>query len=367
MAKKAGGRNGRWTGGRGGRTEGHAGKAVGAVCASGQAHVLPLALRTVWLEEGAAWGALGLASAGSGLLTAYSGRGGGSDALRQAVGWLAVLEEHQNDFILEICPCGALSVPWLSQPRAAGTCSTHNCTHPVSYRSAGKRAGGKGSQAHVCSCSLWHAWFLSSSLFPFLHPSFFPRHVFQVDSAAERMKTCRGSGQDCGGETVLGSTESAVGPGGCQAGKGVPSPAWSQTRRGKGWGHKGQSGARGGQGSHQVGECPASPRAGCAPQPHCRLESGAGGQRAGLLNLAQNKQPSAAGENSWPIFQADREMVEPFSSGPVPTESCSCINPLWLDGSGELVPGLALAPQGWGFSHLTCALAPSPGFLLLVC
>lgn len=66
-----------------------------------------------------------------------------------------------------------------------------------------------------------------------------------------------------------------------------------------------------------------------------------------LLDLAQNKQPSAAGENSWPVFQADREMVEPFSSGHVPTGSCSSINPLWLDGSRELVPGLALAPQGW--------------------
>lgn len=34
------------TGGRGDRAEGHAGKAVGAVCASGQAHVLLFALRT---------------------------------------------------------------------------------------------------------------------------------------------------------------------------------------------------------------------------------------------------------------------------------------------------------------------------------
>lgn len=55
---------------------------------------------------------------GQGSSQLYSGRGGGSDALQQAVGWLAVLEEHQNDFILEICPCGALSVPRPSQPRA---------------------------------------------------------------------------------------------------------------------------------------------------------------------------------------------------------------------------------------------------------
>lgn len=55
-----------------------------------------------------------------------------------------------------------------------------------------------------------------------------------------------------------------------------------------------------------------------------------------LLNLAQNKQPSAAGENSWPVFQPDREMVEPFSSGPVPAGSCSSINPLWWMGVRSL-------------------------------
>lgn len=55
---------------------------------------------------------------GQGSSQLYFGCGGGSDALRRAVGWLAGLEEHQNDFILEICPCGALSVPWLSQPKA---------------------------------------------------------------------------------------------------------------------------------------------------------------------------------------------------------------------------------------------------------
>lgn len=54
-------------------------------------------------------------------------------------------------------------------------------------------------------------------------------------------------GQECeGGDNVMmfGRTISAVEPAGCQAGKGVPSPAWSGTRRkGKGWGQEEQSGA----------------------------------------------------------------------------------------------------------------------------
>lgn len=37
---------------------------------------------------------------------------------------------------------------------------------------------------------------------PFFRVSFFPKHIFQVDSAAERTKTWWGFGQDCGGETV---------------------------------------------------------------------------------------------------------------------------------------------------------------------
>lgn len=166
------------------------------------------------------------------------------------------------------------------------------------------------------------------------------------------------------GVVVLGSAVSAVGPAGCQAGKGVPGPAWSRTRKGKGWGQKGQSGARGGVtpgGSHRLPPgrlCPsASPRA---------AEQGWGDNV--LLDLAQNKQPSAAGENSWPFFQADREMVEPFSSGHVPTGSCSSINPLWLDGSTELVPGLALAPQGWDrASPILCfgAVTTFPALTLL--
>ena len=64
-----------------------------------------------------------------------------------------------------------------------------------------------------------------------------------------------GSGDDV---LALGSTVSVIGPGGCQAGKGVPSPSWSGTgRKGKGRGQEGQSGARGG--SHQAGRAPGSP------------------------------------------------------------------------------------------------------------
>lgn len=125
------------------------------------------------------------------------------------------------------------------------------------------------------------------------------------------------------------------------------SPALLGARRGKERDGDTKGRVAPGEGSHQVGE------AGCALQPHHGLESGAGGDEA-LLNLAQNKQPCAAGENSWPVFQADREMVEPFSSGPFPTGSCSSINPLWVDGSGELVPGLVLAPQGWDRASLIC-------------
>jgi len=68
-----------------------------------------------------------------------------------------------------------------------------------------------------------------------------------------------------------------------------------------------------------------------------------------VLNLAQNKQPSATGENSRPAFQANEETVEPFSSGPIPTGRLSSINPLSLGGSGELVPGLQLVTLGMEF------------------
>lgn len=131
---------------------------------------------------------------GQGSSQLYFGCGGSSDALRRAVGWLAGLEEHQNDFILEICPCGALGVPWLSQPRAgwaSGTCCTHDCARPVSPHSAGSRAGQEGSQARVRSRSLWHAEPNPGFILPFFFLfffflSFFPGHVFQVDSTAER-------------------------------------------------------------------------------------------------------------------------------------------------------------------------------------
>lgn len=109
--------------------------------------------------------------------------------------------------------------------------------------------------------------------------------------------------------------------------------------------------------------CPsASPWAGA---------QGRGGHDA-PLNLAQNKQPSAAGENSRPVFQADGETVEPFSSGPIPAGRHSSVNPLSPCGSGELVPGLLLAslvmgllPFGWCFAEQR-GLALPPGFLLLL-
>lgn len=97
---------------------------------------------------------------GQGFSQLCFGGGGGSDAFQQAVGWLEMLEEHQDDFILEICPCGALSVPqpsWPTAGQATGTCSAHNCACPVSYRSAGKRVGENVSQTRVRCRSLWHA------------------------------------------------------------------------------------------------------------------------------------------------------------------------------------------------------------------
>lgn len=135
------------------RRQDTAGKAVGAVCASGRAHVLLFTPRTA---VAGGRGCLGspqprlcwVRAPHSFILAA----GAAAMLCGELLGWLAGLEEHQNDFILEICPCGALSVPWLSQPRAgraAGTCSTHDCPHPFSNRSAGKRAGGEGSQARA--------------------------------------------------------------------------------------------------------------------------------------------------------------------------------------------------------------------------
>lgn len=166
------------------------------------------------------------------------------------------------------------------------------------------------------------------------------------------------------GVMAPGSTVSAVRPAGCQAGKGVPSLAWSGTgRKGKGWGQEGQSGAWGG--SHQAGRAPGSSRAGCALQPPRGSALGVGGHDV-LLNLAQNKQPSAAGENSRPVFQADGEMVEPFSSGPIPARRRSSINPLSPGGRGEPIPGLLLASLGMG--PLPCALcfAEQQGLSLLL-
>lgn len=144
------------------------------------------------------------------------------------------------------------------------------------------------------------------------------------------------------GVVALSGTVSAVGPAGCQAGKGVPSPAQSGTgRKGKGWGQEGQSGARGGHARR--GERPAPPGQVVPFSLPVGWDLGPGGTHNAPLNLAQNKQRSATGENSQPVFQADREMVEPFSSGPIPAGRHSSINPLSLGGSGELVPGLLLA------------------------
>lgn len=81
-------------------------------------------------------------------------------------------------------------------------------------------------------------------------------------------------------------------------------------------------------GSDQVGRAPSDlPQAGCALQPSHGPGLGVGVDKA-LLNLAQNKQPPAAAENSRPVFQADREAVEPFSSGSIPAGRRSHINPL---------------------------------------
>lgn len=88
-------------------------------------------------------------------------------------------------------------------------------------------------------------------------------------------------------------------------------------------------------GSRQAGRAPSSPQAGCAPQPPHRPGIGVGRDDV-LLNLAQNKQPSATGENSQLVFPADREMVEPFSSGPVPDRRYSSVNPLSPGGSESL-------------------------------
>lgn len=156
------GRNGRWRG----QEEEEQGRRPCWEGCGGRVCIRPSPRAALHTENRCGWrkGLPGEHSAwplqGQGSSQLYFGRGGGSDALRRAVGWLVGLEEHQNDFILEICPCGALSVPWLSQPRAggaAGTCFTHNCTLPIPYGSAGKRAGEEASQARARSCSLWHA------------------------------------------------------------------------------------------------------------------------------------------------------------------------------------------------------------------
>lgn len=82
---------------------------------------------------------------------------------------------------------------------------------------------------------------------------------------------------------------------------------------------------------------------------------GGGGRHDIQLNLAQNKQPSAAGENSWPVFQADRETVEPFFLWP----RSSGVNPLSPGGSGEPIPGGCLHPWARDFACLACALQGS--------
>lgn len=98
--------------------------------------------------------------------------------------------------------------------------------------------------------------------------------------------------------------------------KGRPQPRAEQDREERKGMGTGRAERRPG-GSRQAGRAPGSPRAGCALQhPH-----GPGIRVGGddvMLNLAQNKQPSVAGENRRLVFQADGEMVEPFSSGPAP-------------------------------------------------
>lgn len=146
---------------------------------------------------------------------------------------------------------------------------------------------------------------------------------------------------------------SAVGPARCQAGKGVPSPAAErdgEERKGTGTGRA----ERRPGGSHQAGRAPSSPQAGCALQPPHRPGIGVGRDDV-LLNLAQNKQPSATGQNSQLVFLADREMVEPFSSGPFPDGRYSSVNPLSPGGSESLSWGCCQLPWGWGFSRLSCA------------
>lgn len=94
---------------------------------------------------------------------------------------------------------------------------------------------------------------------------------------------------------------------------------------------------------------------------------GAGGGHNAPLNLSQNKQPSAAGENSRPVFQADGETVEPFSSGPVPAGRLSGVNPLGPGGSGEPIPGLLLASLGMGLLPFGSCCAEQQGVALPPC
>lgn len=166
------------------------------------------------------------------------------------------------------------------------------------------------------------------------------------------------------GVVVLGSTVSAAGPAGCQAGKGVPGPAWSRTRKGKGWGQKGQSGARGGV--TPGGRVPGSPRAGCALQPHCGLQSRAGGttccwiwprtnnllpleKTAGLFSRRTGKW--------WSLFP-----LAMFQQG----VAAALTHSGWM-GAGSLSQDWHWLPRDETGLLPSCALALSPHFLLLPC
>lgn len=166
---------------------------------------------------------------------------------------------------------------------------------------------------------------------------------------------------------ALGSPVCAVGPGGCQAGKqerASPAPRSGTGRKGKGRGQEGQSGARGGVGgTGQAGRAPGSPRARCALQPPCPWAGARGRQRGrpAPLNLAQDKQPCAAGEHRRAGKRPSRFPLAPLQRG----GAAALTRSARLRGGTvpRLLPARGLLPFRWCCAEQP-ALAVPPGFLL---